>query len=74
MHKIKVILDTTTDVVKFVNTSTSIEEPVYLEDGNGFRADAKSLMGVMYGMTEFKDLYVVSDYEHLETKFRSIMI
>ena len=55
MHKIKVILDTTTDVTNFVNIANSITEPVFLEDGTGFRANAKSLMGVRYGKFEFKD-------------------
>lgn len=68
MHRVKVVLDTTSDITSFVNIACSIEEPVYLEDGNGFRANAKSLMGVMYGKFEFKDLWVVSDCATLTTK------
>ena len=74
MHKIKVVLDTTTDVTNFVNIANSITEPVLLEDGTGFRANAKSLLGVMYGKFEFKDLYVVSDSEQLSNKFMRFMV
>ena len=69
MNKIKVILDTQQEVTDFVGLANTISLPVYLEDGTGFRADAKSLMGVMYGKVEFKELYVLSDFENLETKF-----
>lgn len=62
MNKIKVVLDTQSDISEFVSIATTIEDPVYLEDGTGFRVNAKSLMGVMYGTCEFNDLYVLSDF------------
>ena len=74
MNKIQIRLDTQSDVKDFVRIASSIELPVYLEDGTGFRADAKSLLGVMYGMYEFKELYVLSDFEHLPTKFNKYII
>lgn len=74
MNKIRVILDTQSDVREFVNIANTIEEDVYLEDNTNFRADAKSLMGVMYGKFEFKELYVLSDYEMLSNKFVKFMI
>jgi hypothetical protein len=74
MNKIKVILDTQTDVREFVNIANSIDSFVHLEDGTGFRVDAKSLLGVMYGMGEFESLYVLSDYEHISTKFNKFMV
>ena len=76
MNKIRVIIDTQSDVVEFVNIANSYPDnvPIYLEDGTGFRADAKSLLGVMYGMYEFKELYVLSDFEHLPTKFNKYII
>lgn len=71
MNKVKVIIDTQTDVVEFVNIANSFPETtqIFLEDGTGFRADAKSLMGVMYGRFEFKELWVLSDHPSLSTKF-----
>ena len=74
MSKIKVILDTQSDITEFVGIAVSIDENVYLEDGTGFRANAKSLMGVMYGTSEFKDLYVLSENENIASKFRKFII
>ncbi len=76
MYKIKVVLDTTTDVNEFVKIANTfdVDVPIYLEDGNGFRANAKSLMGVLYGKFEFKDLYVLSDSETLTSKFLKFMV
>ncbi len=74
MFKIKVIIDTKTDVKEFVEIANSIDEDVFLEDGTHFRADAKSLMGVMYGRFEFENLYVLSDNEHLSSKFSKFMV
>lgn len=73
-YKIEVRLETQTDMKDFVGIATSIPESVYLEDGLHCRADAKSMMGVIYGKFEFKHLYVVSNYEHLETKFSKFLI
>ena len=74
MGKIQVRLDTQKDVADFVGLATSINVPVYLEDGTGFRANAKSLMGAMYGKVEFNELYVLSEYDKLETKFNKFII
>lgn len=74
MNKLQIRLDTQSDVSEFVGLANSISYSVYLEDGTGFRADGKSLLGVMYSMLEFKRLYVISDYENLETKFNKFMI
>ena len=74
MNRLKIVLDTATDINEFVGIATTITEPVYLEDGNGLVINAKSLMGVMYGKTEFVNLWVKSDYENLSTKIRKFMI
>ena len=74
MNKVRVIIDTQSDVVEFVNIANTIEEDVFLEDGKQFRANAKSLMGVMYGKFEFKELWVLSDHEMLSSKFVKFMI
>ena len=76
MNKIRVVLDTQTDVTEFVNIANSFPETtqIFLEDGTGFRANAKSLMGVMYGRFEFKELYVLSEDSHLSNKFIKFMI
>lgn len=74
MHRIKVNLITQTDIKDFVGIATTIPIPVYLEDGTTYRVNAKSLIGVMYGSIEFNHLYVMSEYEHLETKFNRFLV
>lgn len=74
MNRLKIVLDTATDITEFVGLANTITVPVYLEDGNGLVIDAKSIMGVMYGKMEFVNLWVKSDYENLTTKFRKFMI
>lgn len=74
MNKIQVILDTQTDVLEFVNIANTINEDVFLEDSTSFRANAKSILGVMYGMSEFKELHVLSEYNNLSSKFRKFMV
>ena len=74
MSKIKVILDTQSAITEFVSIATSINDAIYLEDDKGLRVDAKSLMGVMYGISEFKNLYVLSNNDTIATKFRKFMI
>ena len=74
MNKIQVILDTQSDVTEFVHLANTITEDVFLEDGTQFRANAKSLMGVMYGMYEFKNLYVISESDTISTKFMKFII
>lgn len=74
MNKIRIRLETGKDCAEFVNIAHTIDENVVLEDGTGFRADAKSLMGVMYGKHEFKELYVLSDSISIATKFMKFMV
>ena len=74
MNKIRVILDTQSDVCEFVNIANTIEEDVYLEDNKNFRANGKSMMGVMYGKFEFEELWVLSEFEHLPTKFSKFIV
>lgn len=69
MNKIKVVIDTQSDVTEFVTVANTIEEEVFLEDSTLFRVNAKSLMGVMYGVNEFNELYVLSEYNNLSSKF-----
>ena len=74
MNKLRVVLDTSSDTKEFVRIANTITEDVFLEDGTHFRADAKSLMGVMYGRFEFKELYVLSEHSALASKFNKFMI
>ena len=49
-------LDTMTDIQKFVNTVSAIDENVTLEDGAGHCVNAKSLLALIY-TTEWTRVY-----------------
>lgn len=74
MTRMQIRLDTQSDVRKFVGLATHIESPVHLEDGTGYRANAKSLLGVMYGMAEFNNLYVVSEDDSIYNSFKEFAV
>lgn len=54
-HRIR--LDTMNDIRKFVEVASRIDEQVFLEDGNGMRTSAKSILGSLYAM-EWSEIYV----------------
>lgn len=68
MQKARIILDKQSDIVQFVAIANTIEEDVSLEDTEGHRVNAKSLMGCLYSL-EFNELYVTSNYTNLSGKF-----
>ena len=75
MYRIRVRLDTQSDIIKFVQCAESIEDyQVFLEDTQGHCVDAKSLIGVMYGKVEFNEMYVRSDSDRMGNIFREFMI
>ena len=74
MNKIKVAIETCKDCSVFVQIANSINEDVYLQDGAGLKVNAKSLMGVMYGTSEFSQLFVLSEHDNLSGKFLKFLI
>lgn len=54
--RVKINIDTMTDIQSFVNVVSDINVPVILEDGNGLCVSAKSLLGSLYAM-EFENVY-----------------
>lgn len=52
----KIRLDTMNDIKDFVKTVNEIEEYVFLEDGDGNRVSAKSLLGCLYSL-EWNHIY-----------------
>jgi len=75
MNILPIRLDTQSDVIKLVDLATKLGDDVHitLEDGKGHIADAKSLMGCMYGKVEFKEPYLRSEYEGLSDVFRDFL-
>jgi hypothetical protein len=75
MYRIKVRIDTQSDVIKFVQLAESIEDyDVFLEDSDEHCVSAKSLLGVMYGKVEFREIFVRSDYSRMSNIFKEFMI
>ena len=56
MTKTQIRLDTLSSVNKFVETMSRIDGQIWLEDGNGSRVSAKSMLGALYSM-EFTHIY-----------------
>lgn len=58
--KVKIRLETLSDIREFVSTATSIDACIHLTDGNRLTVSAKSILGAMYSM-EWSDIYCTSD-------------
>lgn len=60
MTRTKIRIDTMSDVNKFVATMGKIKDRVWLEDDEGNRVNAKSLLGALYSL-EWSDIYCYSE-------------
>lgn len=74
MIRIKIVLDTKTQLNDFVTICGEIENPVYLSDGNNeYRVSAKSTLGCIMAKMEWDDIYCEyseEDASTLENKLR----
>lgn len=52
----KVRLDTMSDIQKFIEVVSRVDDSVYLEDDTGFKVSAKSLLGALLSM-EWNTVY-----------------
>jgi hypothetical protein len=59
--RVKIRLDTNSDLLKFIRTVTAINEDVTVDDGAGNRVSAKSLLGCAYAKMEFEHIYCECD-------------
>ena len=73
--RIKIVLDTKTQLNKFVSICGEMPEPVYLSDGSReYRVSAKSTLGCILAKMEWKDIFCEYDGEDkqvLESKLRN---
>ena len=60
MHKIKIRLETYSDVHEFVNIASQIDSNIKLIDGQDYCINAKSILGSLAAL-EWNELYCVSD-------------
>ena len=52
----RVNLDTMSDIQKFIEVVSRVDDNVYLEDNTGFKVSAKSLLGALLSM-EWVEVY-----------------
>ena len=50
MTRMEIRLDTLSDVNKFITVMSGVKDKVWLEDDEGNRVSAKSLLGALYSM------------------------
>ncbi len=62
IHKYKIELITTSDILDFVKIVTAVDGTVKLTDDTGFCVNGKSLLGAM-ATVEWSSLYCVSDVD-----------
>lgn len=53
----KIQLETMTDIQKFVEIASRIDEQVYLEDDTGYKVSAKSLLFAAVAKMEWSTIY-----------------
>lgn len=58
--KVRVRLDTLSDIREFVNTVSNIGAEVHLTDSNNLTVSAKSILGAMYTM-EWNEIFCTCD-------------
>ena len=68
MYKIKITLDTQTQVREFVEIANTIQGEVSLIDNANHCVSAKSIVGCLYSL-EFDEVYVIGDDDNISTKF-----
>lgn len=60
MTRTQIRLDTLSSINKFIEEMERVDVPVWLEDGNGCRVSAKSLLGALYSL-EWETIYCYCD-------------
>ena len=60
--KVKIQLETMSDVQKFVGIASQQKHSVFITDGNGLKVSGKSLLGALYAL-EFDALWCESDMD-----------
>lgn len=60
--RLKINLNTESDVHKLVSVATSVSEDVWLTDSDhNLKVSGKSLLGALYTMSDWDDIYVECD-------------
>jgi hypothetical protein len=70
--RVKVNIDTVTDIANFVLIANQVKSNVYLTNNNGLKVDGKSFLGVAHAH-EFDELWCECD-EDIYTKIQNFII
>lgn len=70
--KVKVRLDTVTDIANFVLIASQVKSNVYLTNDKGLKIDSKSFLGVCYAQ-EFDELWCECD-EDIYAKIQDFIV
>ena len=70
--RVKVTLDTVTDIANFVLVASTVDSHVYLTSGDGLKVDGKSFLGVAHAH-EFNDLWCECE-EDIYTKIKPFIV
>ena len=62
MTRTEIRLDTLSEVNKFVETMSAVNEGVWLADDNGCKVSAKNLLGALYSL-EWNHIYCYCDID-----------
>ena len=60
--RVKINLDTISDVQNFVKITSGLKGKITVTDGDGLIVNAKSLMGLIYSL-EFNELWCESEFD-----------
>lgn len=69
--RVKITIDTTSQVKKFCEIASSIDDKIVVKDASGFCVNAKSVLGVLYSL-EFSELWLESDNDYY-TQFKDFI-
>lgn len=70
--KVRIRLDTVTDIANFVLVATSVKSPVYLTSDSGLKVDGKSFLGVAHAH-EFDKLWCECE-EDIYSKIQNFVV
>ena len=59
-YRDKILLETESSVLDFINAVSQVPCPVVVTDGEGMRVNAKSMLGMLYAMT-FAEMWCECD-------------
>ena len=59
-YRDKILLETESSVLDFINAVSQVSCPVVVTDGEGMRVNAKSMLGMLYAMT-FSEMWCECD-------------